>query len=53
MAEQETLDITPDAKNLVRFARKVLNESPAGSEGATAARKILRECGIDPDSEVS
>ncbi len=45
----EHLDITPHVPGVVRFARQVLKESPADSQSADAARKILRECGVEPD----
>ncbi|MGY0497115.1 hypothetical protein ACWZHB_01265 [Nocardia sp. FBN12] len=40
------IDLTPDVKGLVAFARQVLKESAEGSKSAEAAREILRDCGV-------
>ncbi|MBU3063209.1 hypothetical protein KO481_16945 [Nocardia sp. NEAU-G5] len=46
-----TLDITPDIDGLIRWARAVLAQEPQDSESARVARDVLRECGIEADTD--
>lgn len=45
----ETVDITPHWPGLIRGMRQLLKESEPGSKSAEAARKVLIECGVDPE----
>lgn len=49
---EDAVDLTPDTAGLIAFARTMQRQAELGSADAATARKILIECGVNPDQPI-